>query len=281
MKPEIIASEKSWEYRMPGHPESPERLSRSYPYLKKRGYGMREPETSLEEDVLLVHDRALVEAVKSGKFFDFDTPPLEGIYGYAMLSVSAAVTAMKTAREGRTAFSLMRPPGHHATRDSLGGFCYFNNIAIAVSKYLKYGGKAAIVDFDCHHGNGTQDIFMGKKNVLYVSLHQSPLYPGTGLISEKNCFNYPLAHGTGEKVFMDALSSGLRKVRGFKPDMIAVSAGFDNYRDDPITDLGLDISSYGKIAGAIASLGIPRFGVLEGGYADDLPACIFSFLEKF
>jgi acetoin utilization deacetylase AcuC-like enzyme len=103
------------------------------------------------------------------------------------LAAGAALGAQEIALSGENVFSLMRPPGHHAGRDSLGGFCYFNNIAIAIAKALIKIKKAVILDLDCHHGNGTQDIFLGDNRVLYISLHQSPLYPGTGLKSAKNC----------------------------------------------------------------------------------------------
>jgi acetoin utilization deacetylase AcuC-like enzyme len=175
----------------------------------------------------------------------------------------------------------MRPPGHHATKNNPGGFCYFNNIAIAVKKLLLKGQRVAILDIDCHHGNGTQDIFLGNDNTLFVSLHQVPLYPGTGLSPEKNCLNFPLAQGTDEKVYLSTFETAIKEVNKFKPDAIAVSAGFDTYRNDPLTGLNLEKSTYKKIAKIISSLNLPRFAVLEGGYSDDLPECIYNFLTGF
>jgi acetoin utilization deacetylase AcuC-like enzyme len=175
-------------------------------------------------------------------------------------------------------FSLMRPPGHHATQNILGGFCYFNNIAIASLKLKESAGKVAIIDFDCHHGNGTEDIFFGKKDFLYLSLHQSPLYPGTGTESRGNCLNYPVAPRTSPEKYLSILEKGLNQVKEFEPGLLAVSAGFDSYVLDPITSLSLEKITYRKIGSMLARLGKPLFSVLEGGYSRDIPECIEQFL---
>lgn len=182
------------------------------------------------------------------------------------------------ALNGEKSFSLMRPPGHHASRVRLGGFCYFNNIAIASLKAREKVERIAIVDFDCHHGNGTEDIFLGKKDFLYLSLHQSPLYPGTGLVSRENCINYPLPPYTDPAKYLSTLDEGLKKVKHFNPDLLAISAGFDAYKHDPITNLLLEKETYREIGGMLSSLGRPMFAVLEGGYSPDLPECIYQFL---
>ncbi len=176
------------------------------------------------------------------------------------------------------AFSLMRPPGHHATRNDLGGFCYFNSIAIASLKAKEIIGKVAIVDFDCHHGNGTEDIMLGKKDFLYLSLHQSPLYPGTGLRSRENCINYPLLARTSPEHYLTVLAEGLKEVEKFKPDLLAISAGFDSYKLDPITSLSLEQETYGEIGRMLSALKTPTFAVLEGGYSRDLAECVYQFL---
>ena len=273
----IIFSERCLHYSQAGHPESPERVRASYEYLKNK-YELVPPTDIEELDILRVHSQTLLDSVKTGRFYDGDSPNYPNIFSYAKLSAGAAVKASDIALNSEKAISLLRPPGHHAGRDSLGGFCYFNNVAIAVAKALMQVGKMAIIDFDCHHGNGTQDIFLGKPNVLYVSLHQSPLYPGTGLTSEGNCLNFPVPAGTNEANYMTTFSTAIDEVSKFDPDLIAVSAGFDTYKGDPLTGLSLEISTYEKIGKAISAMGKPVFAVLEGGYSKDLPECIHSFL---
>jgi acetoin utilization deacetylase AcuC-like enzyme len=274
----VVFSDKCLEYSQAGHPESPERVRASQAYLKDK-FKFVLPGEIEEADILRVHSQSLLDSVKTGRFYDADSPNYPEIFAYALLSAGAAVTASKIALEGEAAMSLMRPPGHHVGRDFLGGFCYFNNVAIAVAKALQQVGKAAIIDFDCHHGNGTQDIFLGKQNVLYVSLHQSPLYPGTGLTSEENCLNFPVPAGTDEPTYMTTFSKAIEAIYRFAPDLVAVSAGFDTYKGDPLTELGLEISTYEKIGQAIRELEKPVFAVLEGGYSDDLPECIHQFLK--
>lgn len=310
----IIYSPKCLEYGEVGHPESPVRVGDSYQFLKEKNFEFVEPEPAQEKDLLLVHTKRLVEEVKNERILDLDTPNIKGIFNYALLSVGGALRAMEMALRGKISFSLMRPPGHHAGRDFCGGFCYFNNLAVAVAKALekvnpvrkngflnqtvssKKGSKlylsqtppearfsngvkkAAILDIDCHHGNGTEDIFLGKNNVLYVSLHQSPLYPGTGLRSQFNCLNFPLPAGTNEKECLKTLDIALEKISNFSPNILAISAGFDTYKKDPITNLNLETESYQKIGERIAKLNLPTFAALEGGYSSDLPQCIYNFL---
>ncbi len=264
---------------MNGHPESPDRVSWSYEYLKGKGYNFCEAKPCSEKDILAVHSQELVQKIKRGNFFDYDTPALPNIYDYAILSAGAAIRSMEFALKGEGGFSLMRPPGHHATRYNLGGFCYFNNMAVAIKKAMEGGNRAAIIDIDCHHGNGTEDIFLSKEHVIYVSLHQSPLYPGTGLKTNKNCFNYPLPPNTGAEEYLGYLNMVLDEVANFGPDIIGVSAGFDTYKNDPITNILLEINTYREIAKMIKGLNKPTFTVLEGGYDRDIPLCIEKYIE--
>lgn len=264
-------------YSSPGHPESPVRAQATYEHLEKNGYEFTEPKACTDKDILLAHTPQLLESVKSGGFMDFDTPAYPGIYDIARLSAGAAIGAALHCLKGdEKAFSLMRPPGHHATKNNLGGFCYFNNIVIASMR--ANAGKVAIVDFDCHHGNGTEDIVLGKKDFLYLSLHQSPLYPGTGTRSRDNCINYPLSAGITPDEFISTFKDSLKKVEEFNPDLLAVSAGFDSYKLDPITNLTLELETYHEIGKALAALKKPAFSVLEGGYSRDLPECVLQFL---
>jgi acetoin utilization deacetylase AcuC-like enzyme len=274
----ILYSDTCLEYSQPGHPESPDRVRSAYAFLEHK-HDFLTPEAASDDDVLLVHTEQLLNQIRTGNFYDGDSPAYPNLYRHALLSAGGAIAAANLALEGSLSLSLMRPPGHHAGRSFLGGFCYFNNIAIAVAGILDRVEKVAIIDFDCHHGNGTQDIFLGHDSVLYVSLHQSPLYPGTGIQSELNCRNYPVMAGTDETGYMAVFSEAMGEVAEFKPDVIAISAGFDTYKEDPITRVALEIDSYQKIGRSIKSLGLPTFSVLEGGYSGKMPQCIESYLK--
>jgi len=275
----IFYSPKCLGYSQPGHPESPVRVSAAHNYLKEKGYESAEPNLCTDDDILLAHTPALLNSVRKENFLDFDTPAFTGIFDIAKLAAGSAIdAAMHCLNTEEKAFSLMRPPGHHAARNNLGGFCYFNNIAIASLKAKEHAGKVAIVDFDCHHGNGTEDIFLGNKDFLYISLHQSPLYPGTGLRSRENCINYPLSAQTSPVEYLSVLEQGLEKVEKFNPDLLAISAGFDTYKHDPITSFSLEKDTYNKIGRMLAAMNKPSFSVLEGGYSSDLAECIYEFL---
>ena len=276
----IFYSPKCLEYSQPGHPESPERVQATHHHLKEKGFNFSAPELCTKEDILLAHTQELLDSIQKESFFDFDTPKFPGIFDIARLSAGSAINAAEHCMESsEKAFSLMRPPGHHATKSSLGGFCYFNSIAIASLRAKENCGKVAVIDFDCHHGNGTEDILLGREDFLYLSLHQSPLYPGTGQKSMGNCINYPLAASTTPEKYIEIFAEGLKKVKDFGPDLIAVSAGFDSYRLDPITNLTLELETYKKIGSMISEIKKPTFSVLEGGYSRDLPECIYQYLS--
>ena len=168
----IIFSAACATYETAGHPESPRRVLASAESLREnKRHQFIEAKPCDEADILRVHTRRLVDEVKRGEFFEPDTPALPGIFEHARRSAGAAIQAAELAWRGEPAFSLMRPPGHHASRDKLMGFCYFNNNAIAVARLLAAKGgpaRVAIVDFDCHHGNGTEDIFHDEARVRFV-----------------------------------------------------------------------------------------------------------------
>jgi acetoin utilization deacetylase AcuC-like enzyme len=283
MRMKTFYSPKCLGYKYPDHPESPDRISRTAKYLAEKGCSFIEPSPALKEDILRVHSRKMFDGIKTGTQSDYDTPAIPGIFDDAMLSAGSAILAAETTSETEPAFSLMRPPGHHATKNRVMGFCYFNNIAIASAKVLDHfpKSKIAILDIDCHHGNGTEDIFLNHSSLIYVSLHQSPLYPGTGLQSRGNCYNFPLLPGTEETGYLETLQKACEIIRQFSPALIGVSAGFDTCRNDPLTQLNLDVESYQKIGEMISGLEIPTFIVMEGGYSSDLPECVFSFLMGF
>jgi len=253
----IVFSEECLKYASPGHPESPERVRLAYEYLIDRFEFVGASPASVA-DILLVHSEEHLRRLKHLDFFDFDSPPYPDIYKYASISAGAAITAAK-----ENGFSLTRPPGHHAGRSSIAGFCYLNNIAIAVKKLSK---KTLIVDIDGHHGNGTEAIFVGDPKVVYVSLHRSPLYPGTGLQSQNNCYNYPLPGFCGDEVYLETLEKALGSIELSGLEQVAISAGFDAHESDPLASLGLSRQAYRKIGESIAKLGLPVFAILEGGY---------------
>lgn len=265
MKPKIVFSEKCLAYGS-WHVEGPERVRKAYEILKERGYKFLEPEPAPEEDLLRVHDDEYVWMLKKGLIEDGDTPAYENIFEYAKLSAGGAILAAEV-----KGFSIMRPPGHHAGRNgaALGahtrGFCYLNNIAIAV-KHL--GKPTLILDIDGHHGNGTQEIFLGDAKVMYVSLHRHPHYPGTGAVSEANCLNFPLWGDCGDEAYLETLDGALGMVDVGRFEVVAVSAGFDTSIGD-LASLGLTKKGYREIGKRIAALKKPTFFVLEGGYVGE------------
>jgi len=275
----IIFDSRCLEYSSPGHPESPQRVKLAYDYLKDKNYEFILPRDFSEELILNVHTWEHITRVKKGNFYDPDTPRIEGIYSYAKLAVEGAITAYEVAMNDGVAFSLMRPPGHHAGKNFLGGFCYLNNIAVAGAKALNEGKRVAILDIDAHHGNGTQDIFMGRENVIYISLHQVPLYPGTGLHSQITCYNFPLPPETRNEEYLNAWEEALQIISEFNPDVVALSLGLDTYCEDLLTNFQLTFEVYEKIGEGLKKFR-PLFAVLEGGYTSHLGSLIDAIFKN-
>ena len=263
----IIFSEKCLEYSWPGHIERPERIRKALGLLRQ--YEFLEPKPASQQDLLSVHSREYVDLIKNaeaGSYLDGDTPAPENIYEYALLSAGAALLAAQ-----EKGFSLMRPPGHHAGRNgrALGvatlGFCYFNNIAIAIRKL---GRLTLILDIDGHHGNGTQELFQGDPKVTFISLHRYPTYPGTGFRSEGNCLNFPLSYSAGDSLYLKTLEQALSQVEMANIEVVGISAGFDAHEGD-LASVGLTSEGYREIGRRVGALGKPVFGVLEGGYVGE------------
>ncbi|MCW3995513.1 MAG: histone deacetylase [Candidatus Bathyarchaeota archaeon] len=278
MKTKIVYSVKCLGYGT-WHIEGPQRVKTAQEILKTKGYDFFAPEPATEEDLLTVHETDYIWNLKKGMVEDPDTPAYDNIYEFARLSAGGALLAAKIG-----GFSLMRPPGHHAGKagSALGvysrGFCYLNNIAIAVKSL---GKPTLILDIDGHHGNGTQEIFQGEEKVAYVSLHQSPNYPGTGSFTEGNCINFALPRDCGGIRYLETLDKALSMVDLGKFEVVAVSAGFDTHLGD-LASLGLVERDYFEIGKKVALLGKPAFFVLEGGYVgENLGVDIDSFLGGY
>lgn len=208
--------------------------------------------------------------------FDMYTPVSNTTYEAARGSAMAALTAASFVRRGeRVAYALCRPPGHHAERSRMGGYCYFNNAAVA-AEYLSTRGPVAVLDIDVHHGNGTQDIFYERSDVLFVSIHGDPdqLFPYfTGRSEERGAgggtgytMNIPLPLGTRDSTYQKALNAAIARIREVTPNYLVVSVGYDAHVDDPIGRFRLSTQYYHRIGQQIASLDLPTVLVQEGGY---------------
>jgi len=280
----IITDTACTGYSRPGHPEKPMRITRTVEKLRAQtdlAITWAEPGSVDDAAILRAHSPKLLASLKTAEDFDADSPAYPGITNYARASVGAALEAMRCARRGETVFSLMRPPGHHAMRDRIMGFCYLNNIAIAALEALATGVKrVAIFDFDVHHGNGTEDILLNRPGAIFFSIHQFPAYPETGRGNVgDNCFNYPVPPQLPRGQYREIFASALDHLREFKPELVGVSAGFDAYARDPLAQETLEAEDFYWLGQQIRALGIPAYSVLEGGYSRDLPDLIFSYLK--
>jgi acetoin utilization deacetylase AcuC-like enzyme len=281
----IITDERCTEYSSTGHPERPARISGTLQTLRSQKDPALRWSTPLDVDEALLsraHTKEHIAHVRTSKdSFDGDTPALPGIYQHACRSVGAAVRAMQLARKGEQAFSLMRPPGHHATQNHAMGFCYFNSIAIAALEAQAAGVKrVAVFDFDVHHGNGTEAILMNKPKVAFYSIHQHPCYPGTGTEDVgDNCFNFPVAPRTPRDLYRKRINAAVEKMKSFEPELIGVSAGFDCYARDPLAQETLEVEDFHWLGQVLRKTGIPFFSVLEGGYSSDLPELVQAYLK--
>lgn len=279
-----------------GHPESPQRLLSIDTALQApefAGLVRKSPPLAQMQQIRLIHTEQHIDRILSpvaeGRliYLDADTCLSSGSAKAALRAVGAACDAVDEVLSGRAnnAFCAVRPPGHHAEADRAMGFCLFNNIAIAAAHALQSGTvqRVAIFDFDVHHGNGTQKAFAHRAEVLYVSLHQMPYYPGTGRADETgvgNIVNIPLKAGTGGVEFRRKVGEfALPALRRFRPELLLMSAGFDAHRDDPLADICLTETDYQWLTEALLDIAREHCGgrvvsLLEGGY--DLDALASS-----
>jgi acetoin utilization deacetylase AcuC-like enzyme len=274
----------------PGHPESSQRLIHIVDALKRSDIWSKllniKPRRASDEDILMVHTRDYFDSIKSFTgFFDGDTYVSDNSFEAAMFAAGAVMEAVDRCKSGEIerAFCAVRPPGHHAEPDRAMGFCIFNNIAVGARYAQKAGyGKVFIIDFDVHHGNGTQHIFEEDETVFYFSTHQYPHYPGTGKDSERGrgkgegyTYNIPMPYGSGDKDYYYAYRDILpRLIKNFRPDIILVSAGYDIHLNDPLS--GINVTNEGMrsiVRGILLKRTttylppLPYVFALEGGYS--------------
>ncbi len=260
-----------------GHPESRTRLE----VLHER-FPFVECTPASEEDILRCHTSGLLERIRATRgWLDADTVCSETTYEAALLAAGAAIEAVC-----RNGFALGRPPGHHAEPSRAMGFCIFDSAAVAARFAQDELGlrRVAIIDWDVHHGNGTQAIIGADPSILFVSLHQWPFYPGTGGPDDQaeTVLNIPLPAGTGDAAFLEAFERGERAVEAFDPELVIVSAGFDAHRDDPLADFELSTELFAELARRAGGLAPRTAAVLEGGYnLEVLPDLVASALAGF
>ena len=303
----IVHDAPSVEHDWPGHPESAVRLEAVERGLRSAADLAALPSRAAEEVdlelVRAVHTDSHIARVErtargGGGWIDGDTYCTQRSFDVARFAAGAAVEAARCVATGEThhAFALVRPPGHHATPTTPMGFCLFNNAAVAARALQREHGleRLAILDVDVHHGNGTQDVFYEDGDVLYVSLHQWPLYPGTGRVGERGVgagagttLNLPIPPGTRAERWLEVFDEmAIPAIRAHRPQAIIVSAGYDAHESDPLADLYLRTETYAAVASRVAALAeeteaAGTVWVLEGGYdLEALPASVVATMRE-
>ncbi len=292
-----IFSEAGYRHTTPvGHPERPERLSAIREAFAAAGLNppMVEPEKATRDDLLRVHTDehiTIIESTcaKSAPYVDADTYMVPGSWDAALIGAGSAIAACKAVLEKRfdRVFNTLRPPGHHAEADHAMGFCLFNNVVVAARWLLAEGGvkRVAILDWDVHHGNGTQHITYDDPNVYYISLHQWPHYPGTGRPDERGAhntnLNLPVPPGAPAELWIELLQEkALPELEAFQPDFFVISSGFDAHERDPLSDQNLTAEHFAEMTRTVRHIGDGKIvSLLEGGY--DLQALGESAVAHF
>jgi acetoin utilization deacetylase AcuC-like enzyme len=284
----ILHDARCADYGSSMRPEQPARVIKTADHLRAAhaGWTWREPGAPVADEVLrLAHTAEHLARLTLARDFDGDTPYFPAIEEHARRAVTAGIAAAAHAfGTGEPAFSLMRPPGHHATATEAMGFCYLNNIAIAALHAQRALGvkRVAIWDFDAHHGNGTESIVHGQGDIFFASVHQYPGYPGTGTQDHGPAIrNWPVPPHAPRVDHVAALRASLDAVVSFAPDLILVSAGFDAYARDPITHMTLEQEDFATLGRWLRETQRPAAAILEGGYSDDLPLLIDAFLTAW
>jgi len=283
---QIFHDTRCVDYGSVGRPEQPARLATTVPHLQELhpDWTWIAPPAATREQAARAHEAALLDRLAVPQDFDSDTPWFPDIEAHAYRASGCALAATAAAVADQTpTISLMRPPGHHATPTQAMGFCYLNHIAIAARwAQTEWGIKrVAVWDFDAHHGNGTEDILAQRPGVMFASVHQSPGYPGTGLRSFANRHNWPVPPRASRDRHLQALRESWDRVVAFDPDLVLVSAGFDAYAGDPITDMTLEKPDFATLGAWLTAAPCPVAAVLEGGYSRDLPQLVEAFLSAW
>ncbi len=290
--PLLFADPLFLEHHTGDHPESPERLRYLHQFLAQKPvwarFGRGEIVPAQPAQLELVHTAAHVEAVRlfaaaGGGRIEADTVVSSRSYEVACQAAGAGISAVAAVLSGgaQRALCLVRPPGHHALADSAMGFCLFNNVALAAASAIKLHGlnRVLVIDFDVHHGNGTQDIFYESDEVYFFSIHRSPFYPGTGAAGETGSgrglatkFNLPVKFGTSRHDYLEQFQTTLEQAAArARPELVLISAGFDAHRADPVGSLGLETEDFEPITHVLVEVAEQYcqgrvVSLLEGGY---------------
>jgi acetoin utilization deacetylase AcuC-like enzyme len=300
MTTQVVYSNDFYKHDNPSHPEKAERLKVMIDEIKKAPFYKKlefvKPELLPEANLYSVHSEEMVQMVKEvsldgGGWLDMDTYVCEPSYDVARLAAGGLVKTSKNVLNGEidNAFALIRPPGHHATKNRSMGFCLFNNVALAADELARLGKKILIFDHDVHHGNGTQDIFYHRNDVMYQSFHLYPHYPGTGAIDEIGIddgegytVNAPLTHGNGDKAISKLLDEVFLPVaRQFRPDIVFFSVGYDSHHHDQLGGLRLSTGFFGEMITMYQKIQPKIVCTLEGGYnLDWIGKCLVSQLGQ-
>jgi len=300
MTTQILYSPEFSKHDNISHPENAQRLLVMMDEIKKSPFYDKlefvKPRILSEEKLYSIHSNEMIQKIKDissngDSWVDMDTYVCESDYEIARLAAGGLLQICKNVLDGKAdnAFALIRPPGHHATKNRSMGFCLFNNAAIAANEISKKGKNVLIFDCDVHHGNGTQDIFYDKKNVMYQSFHLSPHYPGTGDVEEIGIgegeaytINAPLSHGNGDKAVTQLMDEVFLPIADqFKPDIIIVSTGFDSHHLDILGGLTLTSNFFGEIIARLQKIQPRIVCTLEGGYnLEWIGKCLLSQLGQ-